>query len=209
MWARKKRWARAATAFLAATMIGLISCNSGGSSTQQPPADVSGVWDGTVTNAGVATLSGCTGDFVSLNGLTIAVVLAAGADCTTSDPFVVTQVNDVFTAIGQSYTCNDGTSFVAAGGGTIAGDSLSGSLDTISSLGFTGKELFDGDAISADTLTLFEYRIVWSGSVSGSCNVNPDLQHHVTISSLVSNNVRLDRNTSDAARIGAAVLRLR
>ena len=152
----------------------------------QPPANIAGVWDGVTTNAGVATFTGCTGDLAPFSGLTVAAVQALSPKCVTQDLFVVTQFEDVFTYQGQSFNRDDGSSYTQAGGGTLNGDSLSGSVDTIHSSGVIGDDLYTGVVTSSTTLTVQEYRATVTGALNGSCNIDPDLETQITISQLAS-----------------------
>ena len=160
-----------------------MGCNSGGDGgvISQPPADVAGIWDTVATNAGSSILTGCTGDFASLNGLTAAAVLSA-ANCQDSGPIVTVQSGDSYTHLARDFACDDGNYGTRAGGGTVSGNSLAGQMDTISqAYGYTGSAFVTGTVTSADHIALSQNRITSNGSVVGSCNFSPALSISVTI----------------------------
>ena len=164
-----------------------LGCGGGGGGSggdgNRDPADVSGLWSFVTTNPGVATLTDCTGDLAPLNGITIATLVAAGPTCFTSDLFIVTQVGADFTFPHQAFLCNDGSTYSSTGGGMMDGNRLDAELQQVFSDGSIGDTDISGRATSADTLTISEDRITIRGSLNGSCNIRPGLQHLITISS--------------------------
>jgi len=174
------------TSAFAALLIASVGCGggdlgSGNDVINRPPANVAGVWSGVTNNAGSAILIGCTGDFASFNGLTVAEI-SSGASCVDSGPLEMTQSGATLTAQPVTYACDSGDFGSKAGGGTVAGQSLSVQLDTISEHnGSTGSDYFAGAMLAADTIALSENGISVSGSMNGTCNISPNLSITVTI----------------------------
>lgn len=160
----------------------LVGCSSSsdGNVVTQPPADVTGVWTQTYLNAGSAILTGCTGDFTALNGLTMAGLLAASS-CSNSSgtnppTWTITQNGSSFTFDPLSYTCTNGDSGTLGGGGTVSGSVVTGQVDTISQVsGFTGSDFFSGSVTSSTTIAASGSHFSASGSIQGSCNISPAL----------------------------------
>lgn len=174
---------RLALCVFVALLIVSVGCGggSGNDVVETPPADVSGGWAGVVNNAGSAILSGCTGDFASFNGLTVAGA-SSGSNCADSGPLVMTQSGTSLTAVAVNYACDNGDYGSRAGGGTVAGQSVSGQLDSISTyFGYSGSDFFTGTVVTANTIALSEYRISASGNVNGACNISPNLSITITI----------------------------
>lgn len=168
---------------LAAVLIVSVGCNSsdGNDVVEPAPADVSGEWRALAHNSGSAFLIGCTGDLTPLEGRPIGGASLAAA-CVNSGPMVTTQSGVSFTHVPVTYSCDSGDYGSLTGGGTVAGLSLTGQVDTISDYyGFVGSELYSGTVVTANSLALSEYRISASGNVNGSCNISPALSITVTI----------------------------
>jgi hypothetical protein len=168
-------------AFAAVLMVS-VGCNSSdGNSFVEPPADVSGEWRAVAHNAGSAVFNGCTGDLTHLEGRTVAGT-NFGAACVNSGPMITTQTGASFTHPPVTYSCDSGDYGSLAGGGTVAGRSVTGQVDTISEYyNFIGSELYTGTVVTANTIAVSEYRISASGDVNGSCNISPTLSITVTI----------------------------
>jgi len=168
---------------LVALLLVSVGCGGGGGNdmVDTPPASVDGIWSGVTNNAGSAILTGCTGDFASFNGLTVAGI-SSGASCADSGPLVMTQSGAYLTALAVTYDCDNGDYGSKAGGGTVTGQSLSGQLDTISNYyGASGSDFYTGAVVAVNTIALSEYRISSSGNISGSCNISPNLSITITI----------------------------
>jgi len=79
-----------------------VGCGGGGGGNDvidTPPANVAGIWSGVTNNAGSAILTGCTGDFATFNGLTVAGI-SSSANCVYAGPPVMTQYGTSLTAQG-------------------------------------------------------------------------------------------------------------
>jgi len=171
--------------WLVALLLTLATWNGcggdGGSSgsSGEPPADVSGIWEGGNNNAGSAILT-CSGDFADLSGLTVAGWVAAAPDCSAFEIEVV-QSGSSFTFVARDVVCNDGSVLTWSGGGSVTGNTFSGQFDTIFiTQNMVRVESFTG-VVNGNTIDLLEDRIVWSGSMAGACNIAPALSLQVTI----------------------------
>lgn len=163
----------------------LVSVGCGGDGgngvIESPPANVAGVWSGVANNAGSAIFAGCTGDLVSLDGLTVAGV-SSGTTCASSGPLVMTQSGAYLTALPVTYSCDNGNYGSKAGGGTVTGQSLSAQLDSLSTYyGVTESHFYTGTVVAANTIALLETRFTAAGNFSGSCNISPNLSITITI----------------------------
>ena len=184
----------------AAGLIMSVGCNSsdGNNAVEPAPADVSGEWTAVAHNAGSAVFTGCTGDLTPLEGQTVGGA-SLGATCVNSGPMITTQTGTSFTHVPVGYSCDSGDYGSLTGGGTVAGQSITGQVDTISNYyGFVGSELYSGTVVTADTIALSEYRISASGNVNGSCDISPSLSLSVTISEPVLGGALELRQASDA-----------
>lgn len=153
-----------------------VGCSGDDPVTSTPPASVQGYWATTsVNNAGSATLTGCTGDLVDLEGITIE-GLGGGADCSISEWPYTSQNGGNYTHHSVQFACVDGNYGTQGGGGTISGNNLQGQIDTNSQYwGHIASDHYSGGKSGSSTLNLSESRITFTGSISGSCNVNPPL----------------------------------
>jgi hypothetical protein len=165
---------------LVACMVSLTGCN-GATDGPGPPADISGIWAGVSSNTDVATFKHCSGDMTPAEGMTLADASAGAPTCTSTDPPLITQVDDVFTMTNRAFTCDNGTSYTAGGGGIVRGESFRGALDTVHSLGWVVEEPFTGTVVNPTELMLEHYEISYSGSVNGSCKIEPSLEIIITI----------------------------
>jgi hypothetical protein len=166
--------------------VSLTGCDSG-SDGPGPPAEISGIWAGVGSNPDVAKYKNCSGDMTPAEGMTLEDASAGGPTCTSTDPPLITQVDDVFTMTSRSYSCDDGTSYTAAGGGIVRGNKFTGSVEAVHSSGWVGEQSFKGTVIDSNELLLEYYNISYSGSVNGSCEINPRLEINITILPAPSN----------------------
>ena len=139
----------------------------------QPTANIAGTYPTTVvTNAGIATLTNCTGSFEFVEGLPFTL----DGSCVTQDPLIVTQNGNSWQAGNQFVLCADYT-YVVTASGTINVDRIDGIITIDYSFGVTETQTITNGVVgTGGTIVLRIPRLSVSGGLSGSCSLVPPLE---------------------------------
>jgi len=156
----------------------LVAC--GGDSDPIPPVSVAGAWTLTPTNAGVATLTGCTGDLLDFEGASVADLAAATPECTAAGPLLAAQTGSTFTLGPVALDCAGGLSGRLSGAGTVSSTTVRVQIDTETDGDTLRIDVLEGTA-AGSSIALTQDRVTFSGVVAGSCAIEPPLVVAVSV----------------------------